>query len=74
MFCLIPADVFVGIDSDLLMLKDTYLAMVDWCNCKMFIACCIILSFTIFFFLFFGTSLKDKVNLEFLLTIKEHKY
>ena len=31
-------------------------------------------AFSIFFFLFFSMSLKDKVNLEFLLTIKEHKY
>ena len=46
---------------------------------KTFIFCCIILQFSsflcfIFFFLFFSTSLKDKFNLEFLLSLKEHKY
>ena len=40
--------------------------LVSYCSLSQFIC-------SIFFSLFFSKSFKDKVNLEFLLTIKEHK-
>ena len=89
MFNLIPRDVlcdpdevfevFVDIDSNLSMLKDAYLPP----GHSIIIKClftgksyCSLSQFTcsIFFFLSFSTSLKDKVNLEFFLIIMEHKY
>ena len=82
-FSLVPGDVLIDPHKVFELFVDIFPCrkMLTWpwslCHRKISISCYIILQFIIIFicsifsFSFFSTSLKDKVNLEFLLTIKK---